>query len=76
MHYLTAKMLSFLSFLALYLFVRVLRVGEDRRLRKFYREPGEPVLDAARSQYPVKLAGFWTIQVEYMYVYIDIVLHL
>ena len=48
--------------LASFLFQRVLQVGEDKRLNKFFREPGESYLDAKRSLFPIKLAGFWTIQ--------------
>lgn len=48
--------------LATYLFSRVLQVGEDKRLNKFFRKPGEPYFDKNGSFYPVKLASFWTIQ--------------
>ena len=49
--------------LATFLFGRVLHLGEDKRLDKFYREEGEGFLDPKRSLFPLKLAGFWTIQV-------------
>lgn len=48
--------------LAAYLFSRVLQVGEDKRLNKFFRKPGETYFDKSRSFYPIKLASFWTIQ--------------
>jgi steroid 5-alpha reductase family enzyme len=48
--------------LALYLFSRVLTVGEDKRLRTFFREKDEPYFDTKRSFYPIKLSSFWIIQ--------------
>ena len=48
--------------LATFLFGRVLALGEDKRLNKFYREEGEGFLDPKRSLFPLKLAGFWSIQ--------------
>lgn len=48
--------------LALYLFIRVMQLGEDKRLRKFYRQPDEQWFDARRSYYPVNLALFWFLQ--------------
>lgn len=50
------------SRLASYLFSRVLKVGEDKRLNKFFRKPGEAYLDIKASFFPVRLATFWTIQ--------------
>jgi Protein of unknown function (DUF1295) len=50
------------SRLASYLFHRVLKLGEDKRLDSFYRQPGEGYFDTKGAFYPVKLAGFWTIQ--------------
>lgn len=50
------------SRLASYLFYRVNTVGEDHRLRKFYREEGEGWFDSAKSNFPVSLGGFWTAQ--------------
>lgn len=50
------------SRLASYLFTRVLKLGEDKRLNKFYRQPGEPYFDSKRSNYPIKLSTFWIIQ--------------
>jgi len=50
------------SRLASYLFSRVLKVGEDKRLNKFFRKPGETYLDLKASFFPVRLATFWTIQ--------------
>jgi len=40
----------------------VLQLGGDKRLEKFFREPGEGWLDRARSLFPVHLATFWGIQ--------------
>ena len=50
------------SRLATYLFSRVLAVGEDKRLNKFFKKPGEFNLDINNSFYPVRLGVFWTIQ--------------
>jgi len=50
------------SRLASFLFSRVLKVGEDKRLQKFFRKPGEGFLDIKASFFPVRLATFWTIQ--------------
>lgn len=65
--------MPFINPLGVYLFVRVLRVGEDKRLRKFYREPGESLFDSSRSMYPIRLAGFWSLQVRYlcMHIYLN-----
>lgn len=49
-------------FIASYLFSRVLRVGEDKRLRKFFKAKDEGFLDKTKSNFPVKLAYFWSIQ--------------
>jgi len=48
--------------LAGYLFPRVLQVGGDDRLEKFYPEKGERWLDSSKSFYPVGLSMFWSIQ--------------
>lgn len=48
--------------LASYLFHRITYIKEDKRLEKFYPAPGEGFLDKARSNFPVNLAYFWTIQ--------------
>ncbi|KAJ1435542.1 hypothetical protein B484DRAFT_359097 [Ochromonadaceae sp. CCMP2298] len=48
--------------LASYLFSRVLQVGEDKRLHKFFRKPGEKYLDPKGSFFPVRLSFFWSIQ--------------
>lgn len=48
--------------LSLYLFHRVLQLGEDKRLNKFYREKGEPWFDSKRSNYPIRLSFFWFLQ--------------
>jgi steroid 5-alpha reductase family enzyme len=48
--------------LATFLFARCLRLGEDKRLRKFFRDEGEPLFDRTRSFFPVRLLAFWTIQ--------------
>lgn len=48
--------------LATFLFRRVLQVGEDKRLNKLFRQPGEGYLDPKRSLFPLKLGMFWTIQ--------------
>ncbi len=50
------------SRLAGYLFHRIMYTGEDKRLRKFYREEGEGWLDSSRSNYPLGLGFFWSIQ--------------
>ncbi|KAK9806590.1 hypothetical protein WJX73_005474 [Symbiochloris irregularis] len=48
--------------LAGYLFYRVLVVGEDARLRQFFpKDDKEPAL-TGESKFPLKLAGFWTVQ--------------
>jgi steroid 5-alpha reductase family enzyme len=48
--------------LAMFLFKRVLQVGEDKRLSQFFRKPGEGYLDAQKSFFPVKLGVFWVLQ--------------
>jgi steroid 5-alpha reductase family enzyme len=48
--------------LSTYLFGRVLAVGEDKRLDKFYKEKDEKYLDYNKSFYPLKLGFFWSIQ--------------
>lgn len=48
--------------LATYLFNRVLLLGEDKRLRKFFRKPGERYLDRSRSFFPLRLSIFWILQ--------------
>lgn len=48
--------------LSSFLFSRVLKTGEDLRLKKFFREKGEGYLDKAKSFFPIKLASFWGIQ--------------
>lgn len=50
------------SRLASFLFGRVLHVGEDKRLKPFFRKPEEKYLDAEKSLFPLKLASFWAIQ--------------
>jgi hypothetical protein len=37
--------------------------GEDKRLSGFFPEKGEKWLDRAKANFPLNLAGFWTIQV-------------
>jgi hypothetical protein len=54
--------------LAGYLFHRVLCLGEDKRLHSFYRRPNEGFLDRKKSFFPLKLAGFWTIQAAWAFV--------
>lgn len=44
-----------------YLFYRVLQVGKDARLDQFFQQPGEPLLTGP-SNYPLRLAFFWTMQ--------------
>lgn len=44
-----------------YLFYRVMQVGKDARLDQFFQQPGEPLLTGA-SNYPLRLAFFWTMQ--------------
>jgi len=48
--------------LALYLFGRILATGHDTRLAAFLPAPGEGWLDRSGANFPIKLAGFWTIQ--------------
>eukprot|EP01033_Poteriospumella_lacustris_P012479 gene12479-8919_t len=48
--------------LASYLFHRINYIKEDKRLAKFYPGPGEGFLDAARSNFPLRLGSFWSIQ--------------
>lgn len=48
--------------LSTYLFNRVLQVGEDKRLKPFFRERDESFLDQQKSFFPLKLASFWSIQ--------------
>jgi len=50
------------SRLASYLFTRVNKLGEDKRLRPFFPQEGEGVLDSSRSNFPLNLAAFWGIQ--------------
>jgi steroid 5-alpha reductase family enzyme len=56
------------SRLSTYLFHRVLKLGEDKRLHKFYRDKDEPYLDSKRSNFPLNLASFWVIQAAWGYV--------
>lgn len=56
------------SRLATYLFHRVLNVGEDKRLDKFFRQPGEKYLDITGSFYPIKLSSFWIIQAMWSFI--------
>ena len=56
------------SRLATYLFHRVLNVGEDKRLDKFFRRPGEKYLDLTGSFYPIKLSSFWLIQAMWSFI--------
>lgn len=48
--------------LASHLFSRVLHTHEDKRLSPFFKEKDEVWFDQKRSNYPIKLAGFWSIQ--------------
>ena len=48
--------------LATHLFSRVLYTHEDKRLSQFFKEKDEGWFDQKRSNYPIKLAGFWFIQ--------------
>ena len=48
--------------LSSFLFYRVITVGGDNRLEKFFREKGENFFDYKRSLFPLKLASFWAIQ--------------
>ncbi len=50
------------SRLALFLFNRILLIEEDHRLKKFFPVAGEGWLDSKRSNFPVNLAAFWSIQ--------------
>ena len=50
--------------LASFLFNRILNLGEDKRLQKFFRdkESNEGWFDKKKSNFPIRLASFWTIQ--------------
>lgn len=48
--------------LASYLFHRILYTHEDKRLAKFFPQEGEGFFDKKRSNFPVSLGTFWTIQ--------------
>lgn len=54
--------------LSSFLFTRVLKLGEDKRLDKFYKQPGESFLDIKKSFFPVYLGGFWFIQASWGFV--------
>eukprot|EP01041_Mallomonas_annulata_P014942 gene14942-31730_t len=45
-----------------FLFYRVLKLGDDKRLESFFKAPGEGFLDSSKSFFPLKLASFWAIQ--------------
>jgi steroid 5-alpha reductase family enzyme len=48
--------------LASYLFYRILKTGEDDRLKGFFKAEDEAWFDRSKSFFPVNLAGFWIIQ--------------
>lgn len=48
--------------LASYLFRRILFIHEDKRLNHFYPAPDEGFFDRKRSNFPLNLFGFWSIQ--------------
>eukprot|EP01031_Cornospumella_fuschlensis_P046653 gene46653-57137_t len=50
------------SRLASFLFNRILLIKEDYRLKKFFPQHGEGWFDKKRSNFPVNLAFFWSIQ--------------
>eukprot|EP00596_Hydrurales_sp_CCMP1899_P004469 CAMPEP_0119035122 /NCGR_PEP_ID=MMETSP1177-20130426/2088_1 /TAXON_ID=2985 /ORGANISM="Ochromonas sp, Strain CCMP1899" /LENGTH=233 /DNA_ID=CAMNT_0006993055 /DNA_START=41 /DNA_END=739 /DNA_ORIENTATION=+ len=54
--------------LSSFLFTRVLKLGEDKRLDQFYKQPGEGYLDIKKSFYPISLSGFWLIQAAWGFV--------
>lgn len=45
-----------------YLFYRILHTHEDKRLAKFFPKPDEGFFDKTRSNFPVRLSVFWTLQ--------------
>mmetsp|Transcript_40526 Transcript_40526/g.41357 ORF Transcript_40526/g.41357 Transcript_40526/m.41357 type:complete len:260 (+) Transcript_40526:98-877(+) len=59
---LTSAIILWGSRLSSFLFYRVLQLGEDKRLKSFFRAKDEPYLDLSRSFFPVHLASFWAIQ--------------
>lgn len=50
------------SRLASFLFKRILLIKEDYRLKKFFPQHGEGWFDAKKSNFPLNLAFFWSIQ--------------
>lgn len=48
--------------LASYLFHRILHIHEDKRLNKFFPQPGEGFFDRTKSNFPIGLGMFWSIQ--------------
>lgn len=48
--------------LASYLFHRINFIKEDKRLEVFYPAPGEGFFDKTKSNFPIKLGSFWSIQ--------------
>ena len=48
--------------LSTHLFSRVLNTHEDKRLRPLFKEKDEGWFDSLKSNYPIKLLGFWSIQ--------------
>jgi len=54
--------------LSSFLFYRVLKLGEDKRLDQFFRKPGENFLDPSKSFFPINLLSFWSIQAAWGFV--------
>lgn len=50
------------SRLGAYLFSRILYTHEDKRLAKFFPEKDEGLFDKTKSNFPINLGGFWSIQ--------------
>lgn len=60
--WLNAAVIAWGSRLAMYLFRRILCIGEDKRLSKFFPAQDEGNFDRSRSNFPINLAFFWSIQ--------------
>ena len=49
--------------LGIHLFERIMNSPKDPRLDQFLKKPDEKWFDKSKSNFPISLAGFWTIQV-------------
>jgi steroid 5-alpha reductase family enzyme len=50
------------SRLGIYLFQRILKTHEDRRLKSFFPQSDEKWFDIRKSNFPINLGGFWFLQ--------------